>query len=83
MADGIRDERTFPCAGAIRGSVHVPLDQLPAALTLPADQFSASYSFPKPGPDDLVIMTCAPGCPCCCLHRRSRRPPFYQAPAPS
>eukprot|EP00887_Chlorella_sp_A99_P002128 scaffold21.g2128.t1 len=50
------DERVL--YGAIRGSAAVPVDQLPAALALPPDQFAVAYSFPKPGPDDLVVFSC-------------------------
>lgn len=50
------DERAL--YGAIRGTVHVPVDQLPSALALPAQEFAELYRFPKPRPDELVIMSC-------------------------
>ena len=34
------------------------MDRLPSALNLSPDQFAAQYAFPKPGPDDLVVMSC-------------------------
>ncbi|GAB4819012.1 hypothetical protein N2152v2_006058 [Parachlorella kessleri] len=49
------DERAL--YGAIRGSLHVPLDQLPSAFMLDSEQFVRLYSFRKPTPDDLLIMS--------------------------
>ncbi|PSC72095.1 outer dynein arm-docking complex subunit 3 isoform B [Micractinium conductrix] len=50
------DERAL--YGAIKGSVHIPVDQLASALALPPDQFTAQYRFPKPSPEDLVVFSC-------------------------
>jgi rhodanese-related sulfurtransferase len=50
------DERAL--YGAIKGTAHVPVDQLPAALALPPELFAEQYRFPKPRAGDLVIMSC-------------------------
>lgn len=50
------DERLL--FGHIEGTVHVPVDRLPSALHLSSGEFAAQYGFPKPQPDDLVVMSC-------------------------
>ncbi|KAL4452234.1 hypothetical protein ABPG75_007896 [Micractinium tetrahymenae] len=50
------DERAL--YGAIKGAVHIPVDQVASALALSPDQFAAQYRFPKPSTDDLVIFSC-------------------------
>jgi rhodanese-related sulfurtransferase len=50
------DERAL--YGAIRGSVHLPVDQLPAALALPPAAFLARHRFPKPRAGDAVVASC-------------------------
>lgn len=65
------DERVL--YGAIRGSQHVPVDQLPSALALPPDQFAAQYSFAKPGPEDLLILCCECAGACWCAEADSSR----------
>ncbi|KAG1661025.1 hypothetical protein FOA52_005340 [Chlamydomonas sp. UWO 241] len=48
------DERAL--YGGIPGSVHVPVEALASALSLAPDAFEAAHHFPKPSPDDLVIV---------------------------
>lgn len=50
------DERIL--YGAIKGTVHVPVDRLPSALALPPDEFAVLYRFTKPQAQDVIIMSC-------------------------
>lgn len=50
------DERTL--YGAIRGSVHVPVDQLPKALLMNDQDWLRALNFPKPGPEDIIVLHC-------------------------
>ncbi|BDA48044.1 probable thiosulfate:glutathione sulfurtransferase at C-terminar half [Coccomyxa sp. Obi] len=61
--DGVRvldirrhDERSL--YGSIPGTVHVPTDQLPAALSMAPREWEAAYRCPKPGFEDWVVMQC-------------------------
>ncbi len=40
------------------GTVHVPTDQLPAALSMAPREWEAAYRCPKPGFEDWVVMQC-------------------------
>ena len=38
--------------------MHVPADQLPAALGMAPREWEAAYRSAKPGPEDWVVMAC-------------------------
>jgi hypothetical protein len=44
-------------SGGVSTAASAAVDQLPSALMLPADQFTATYNFRKPTSDDLLIMS--------------------------
>uniref|UniRef100_A0A383VMR1 Rhodanese domain-containing protein n=1 Tax=Tetradesmus obliquus TaxID=3088 RepID=A0A383VMR1_TETOB len=48
------DERTL--YGAIPGALHLPVDELPSALLLPASHFSHRYHFEQPGCGDVLVL---------------------------
>mmetsp|Transcript_16800 Transcript_16800/g.47376 ORF Transcript_16800/g.47376 Transcript_16800/m.47376 type:complete len:358 (+) Transcript_16800:2-1075(+) len=52
------DERAM--FGAIEGSVHLPVDQLPKALQLGLREWERTYRFPKPGVEEgsVTILQC-------------------------
>lgn len=50
------DERAL--YGAIKGSVHVPVEQLPSAMALSSDLFAKQYGFLQPTSTDLIILSC-------------------------
>jgi rhodanese-related sulfurtransferase len=47
------DERTL--YGAIPGSAHLPAEQLPRALAMSTEEWSRTFRFPKPHPEDALI----------------------------
>ena len=47
------DERTL--YGAIPGTAHVPAEQLPRALAMSTEEWSRTFRFPKPHPEDALI----------------------------
>ncbi len=47
------DERTL--YGAIPGSAHLPAEQLPRALAMSTEEWSRTFRFPKPHPEDTLI----------------------------
>lgn len=48
------DERSL--YGSIRGSVHLPVEQLPKALLTPAEDWLRAFHFRKPGADEVVVV---------------------------
>lgn len=40
------------------GTVHVPTDQLPAALNMAPREWEAAYRCAKPGPEEWLVMQC-------------------------
>ncbi len=47
------DERTL--YGAIPGSAHLPVEQLPRALAMATEEWSRTFRFPKPHPGDTLV----------------------------
>jgi rhodanese-related sulfurtransferase len=48
------DERTL--YGAIPGSAHLPVEQLPRALAMGTEEWSRTFRFPKPHPGDALVL---------------------------
>lgn len=48
------DERAL--YGAVKGSVHLPVEHLPRALLASAADFQKTFHFPKPNADQLVVL---------------------------
>lgn len=48
------DERAL--YGSIRGSFHLPVEQLPKALLMPAEDWLRAFHFHKPGEDETVVV---------------------------
>ena len=48
------DERTL--YGAIPGSVHLPVEQLPRALAMSTEEWGRTFRFPKPHPSDTLVL---------------------------
>ena len=63
------DERSL--YGSIRGSVHLPVEQLPKALLAPAEDWLRAHHFRKPGADEAGPgSTDSPTVISRCLHSR-------------
>lgn len=57
----VRRQDELQATGCIPGSLHLPLQQLDAALALSAAEFSARHGFQKPALTDELWVTCRSG----------------------
>ena len=57
----VREPAEIQETGKLPGSTHIPLGDVPSALSMDEEAFSKKYGIQKPGPDDPLVFSCRSG----------------------